>query len=171
MQAFRTISQGDMHGPSVIVSDRQQTERPWQTEPSWTSRPRVKQQQPADPFDTGLVRMSENTNVRLRTIQEKLRVPPYLSALIDDMPYGDPASSQFDHRFRGTLSGFSPIHVSRHRDHRRDPLQLLDHSHVSDVARMNDAIDSLKMLSKHRIEQAVRVGHDPHANLHAHSLP
>lgn len=136
----------------------------WQLEPLRACRSWIEEQRLTEPFRFRLVRVTENTDVRLFSIEKRSPFPRQLAALIHDMTDGDTEPGQYDHIHCWKLISFELIDIARNCRYRRNGLKLLDDRPVSNIPGVENAIDPFEVSPDSRIEQTVGVGNHSDAN-------
>jgi hypothetical protein len=134
------------------VAETQKTKTSGQLESLWSSRSGVEEQRLAEPFNFRLVRVTEDANIKLRTIQKGSPVFCEPPAFIHHMPESSADSKECYHSFRWEPTLFIPIDVAGDGGDRSDPLQLFDHGPITYVPGVENVIDPFKMSSNRRIE-------------------
>ena len=109
--------------------------------------------------------MAKDADVRLFALKKRSPVLRELSAFVQNMTDGDAEARQFDHRLCWEPTLFIIIvDVARDSGDWCDLFQLFDHGPVANVPGMENVINTCKMSSNRRIEQAMGVGNDPNPN-------
>lgn len=101
--------------------------------------------------------VAENTNVRMRTIQERSSLFGELSTFVQNVADGNPNAGQLDHCLTRKSASFILIDITGNGGDWSNRLELLDHGLPTDVACVNDMIDTTKMLLEHRIKESMGI--------------
>lgn len=131
---------------------------PWKLEPFWAGRTRIKEQCLPKPFHFRLVRVTEDADIRLFTIQKGSTVFCELPALIYHMAESDADSKECHHSFRWKPTLLVPIDVAGDGGDWRNLLQLFDDGPIANVPGVENVSDASEVSPDGRIEQAMGIG-------------
>jgi hypothetical protein len=124
----------------------------------------IEEQCLAEPFNFRLVRVTEDADIRLFTIQKGSPVSCELPAFIHHMPESNTDSKECHHSFRWKPTLFVPVDVAGDGGDRRDLLQLFDYGPITNVPGVENVIDASEMSPDGRIEQAMGIGNYSDSN-------
>ena len=137
---------------------------PWKLEPFWAGRTRVKEQCLPKPFHFRLVRVTEDADIRLFTIQKGSTVFCELPTLIYHMAESDADSKECHHSFRWKPTLLVPINVAGDGGDRSDLLQLFNHGLIANIPGVENMIDASEVSPDGRIESAMGIGNHSDSN-------
>jgi hypothetical protein len=137
--------------------------RAWQVKPFRSGRAGIEQQDPLPPFGSRLMSMSVDTDVRIRSLQERGAVARQPSLFIEPMRQRNPISCQFDDLLDGKAAGHKSIHIPGHHRHGSNLFKLLYDFAPPDVAGMQNVLDPGKMADDRPIKYPMRIRNDPDA--------
>ena len=124
MKLFGFISEDYVARGNSCLYYSKNTHTPQKFEPPWPGRAGIEQQSLTEPLRSWLVRVAEDADIWMFTLQERPPLFRHLPAFVQDMTDGDAAACRFDHDL-GRKSALSIIvHVFRDRRAGRDGLKL-----------------------------------------------
>ena len=124
----------------------------------------------AIPVDRRPVAVPEDADSGLRSVQPFAGLLREAPALEQNMCDRDSDSGAPDDALAREPALLKIIDISRHGNHRGDPLELPDDAGTADISGMKNRRDSGKVLDERRIEEPVCIGDDsdPQNALRAH---
>ena len=156
--------QHDQGGLDTTVLNREDAKSPWEGEPLRSRRAEIEQQCFPMPFSLRLMRVTEDADVRLFSIEKCSAFLCQLATLVHYVANRDPAPAQLHNQLRWEPTCFVLIDIAGDGCDRRDSPKLLDDRLPTDIAGVDDVIHSLEMAEDYRIEEAMRVSDDADAD-------
>ena len=121
---FRPAAQYNVCWRDRPVRDRQDSHSARQLKALRAGRARIEEQDGARPLGLWLMRVAEDADIGLFTIQERSSLFGQLPAFVENVSDRNSPSSQFDHSCRGKTAPFIAIHVAGDGSDRRQLLKF-----------------------------------------------
>ena len=113
MKLFGFISEDYVARGNSCLYYSKNTHTPQKFEPPWPGRAGIEQQSLTEPLRSWLVRVAEDADIWMFTLQERPPLFRHLPAFAQNMTDGDAAACQFDHGLRWESTLLVPIKIAR----------------------------------------------------------